>query len=98
MGSPTCRWRTLLATAGRDVWSPRSERRRNWVTSRSWTPAGLVVVGVSNIGAKIDQAMKQAKKVEAKELSADTAAIEADAAAASSGAGTSCGQSLKISR
>ena len=69
--------------------SRRSERRRNWVTSKSWTPAGLVVVGVSNIGAKIDQAMKQAKKVEAKELRADAAAIEADAAAASSGAGTS---------
>ena len=84
-----CRWRTLLATAGRDVWSPRAERRRNWVTRKSLTPAGLVVVGVSNIGAKIEQAMKQAKKVEAKELRADTAAIEADAAAASSGAGTS---------
>ena len=41
--------------------------------------AGLVVVGVSDMQAKIEQAMKKAKKVEAKELKADQAAIEADA-------------------
>jgi uncharacterized membrane protein len=41
--------------------------------------AGLVVVGVSDMGAKIQRAMKKAKKVEAKELKADTAEIEADA-------------------
>jgi uncharacterized membrane protein len=44
--------------------------------------AGLVVVGVSDMGAKIEHAMKKARKVEAKELKADTADIEADAAAA----------------
>ena len=44
--------------------------------------AGLVVVGVSDMGAKIEQAMKKAKKVEAKELKADTADIEADAKSA----------------
>ncbi len=44
--------------------------------------AGLIVVGVSDMGAKIEQAMKKAKKVEAKELKADTAAIEADAKSA----------------
>jgi uncharacterized membrane protein len=43
--------------------------------------AGLVVVGVSDMDAKIKAAMKRAKKVEAKELKADTAAIEADAKA-----------------
>ena len=41
--------------------------------------AGLVVVGVSDMGAKIEKSMKKAKKVETKELKADTAAIEADA-------------------
>jgi uncharacterized membrane protein len=44
--------------------------------------AGLVVVGVSDMGSKIERAMKRAKKVEAKELKADTAEIEADAKSA----------------
>jgi uncharacterized membrane protein len=44
--------------------------------------AGLVVVGVSDMGAKIERAMKKAKKLEAKELKADTADIEADAKSA----------------
>ena len=43
---------------------------------------GLVVVGVSDMRSKIEHAMKKAKKVEAKELKADTADIEADAKAA----------------
>jgi uncharacterized membrane protein len=46
--------------------------------------AGLVVVGVSDMGAKIERAMKKAKKVEAKQLKADTAEIEADAKSAES--------------
>lgn len=41
--------------------------------------AGLVVVGVSDMGAKIERAMAKAEKIEAKELEADTAAIEKDA-------------------
>jgi uncharacterized membrane protein len=41
--------------------------------------AGLVVVGVSDMGAKIEQAMKKARKIETKQLKADTAEIEADA-------------------
>src|ERR671911_817365 len=45
--------------------------------------AGLVVVGVSDMGAKIEQAMRRAEKVQAKQLKADTAAIEADAKDAS---------------
>jgi uncharacterized membrane protein len=44
--------------------------------------AGLVVVGVSDMGAKIERAMKKARKVEAKELKADTTEIEADAKSA----------------
>jgi uncharacterized membrane protein len=44
--------------------------------------AGLIVVGVSDMGAKIEAAMKKAKNVEAKELKADTADIETDAKAA----------------
>jgi uncharacterized membrane protein len=44
--------------------------------------AGLVVVAVSDMGAKIEHAMKKAKKVEARELKADTAEIEADARSA----------------
>ena len=41
--------------------------------------AGLVVVGVSDMQAKVEQAMKKAKKLEAKENKADNEAIEADA-------------------
>ena len=41
--------------------------------------AGLVVVGVADMGAKIERQMKRARKVEARELKADTASIEADA-------------------
>ncbi|MEV0282841.1 MULTISPECIES: hypothetical protein [unclassified Kribbella] len=44
--------------------------------------AGLVVVGVSDMGAKVERAMKRAKKTEAKQLKADTAEIERDARAA----------------
>ncbi len=44
--------------------------------------AGLVVVGVSDMGAKIEHSMKKARKVEARELKADTAEIETDAKSA----------------
>jgi uncharacterized membrane protein len=44
--------------------------------------AGLVVVAVSDMGAKVERAMKRASKVEQKELKADTEEIERDAAAA----------------
>ncbi len=47
--------------------------------------AGLVVVAVSDMGAKVERAMKKAKKVEARQLKADTAGIEADASSASGG-------------
>ena len=45
--------------------------------------AGLVEVGVSDMEAKIEAAMKHARKVEAKQLKADAKAIEADAKAES---------------
>src|SRR5215212_663463 len=45
--------------------------------------AGLVVVGVSDMGAKIERAMSKAKKIEEKQLKADAKEIEADAKAAS---------------
>jgi uncharacterized membrane protein len=41
--------------------------------------AGLVVVGASDIGAKIEATMKRAEKREKKELKADNAEIEKDA-------------------
>jgi uncharacterized membrane protein len=41
--------------------------------------AGLVVVAVSDMEAKVNQAMKHAKKVEEKQLKADAKQIEADA-------------------
>jgi hypothetical protein len=44
--------------------------------------AGLVVVGVSDMGAKIERTMRRAEKVQAKELKADTAEIERDAGGA----------------
>jgi uncharacterized membrane protein len=44
--------------------------------------AGLIVVAVSDMGAKVEDAMKRADKLESKELKADTDEIERDAAAA----------------
>jgi uncharacterized membrane protein len=44
--------------------------------------AGLVVVAVSDMGAKVEASMKGAEKVESKELKADNAEIEKDAKAA----------------
>lgn len=41
--------------------------------------AGLIVVGISDLGAKIERAMKKAKKVEEKQLEADNDEIEVDA-------------------
>jgi hypothetical protein len=41
--------------------------------------AGLVVVGVSDMEAKIESAMKKSKKHEKKQLKADNAEIEKDA-------------------
>jgi uncharacterized membrane protein len=44
--------------------------------------AGLIVVALSDMGAKVEHAMERAAKLEQKELKADTAEIERDAAAA----------------
>jgi uncharacterized membrane protein len=44
--------------------------------------AGLVVVAVSDMGAKVERAMKRAEKLQQKELKADTREIERDAASA----------------
>jgi hypothetical protein len=48
--------------------------------------AGLVVVAVSDMGAKVERAMKHAEKLQEKELKADTSEIERDAASAGSDA------------
>ena len=45
--------------------------------------AGLVVVAISDMEAKIEAAMKRAEKIQAKELHADEEAIEQDAASGS---------------
>ena len=47
--------------------------------------AGLVVVAVSDMGAKVERAMSRAAKLQQKELKADTAEIERDAASAPQG-------------
>jgi uncharacterized membrane protein len=47
--------------------------------------AGLVVVAISDMGAKVERAMKRAAKLQQKELKADTAEIERDAASAGAG-------------
>ena len=41
--------------------------------------AGLIVVAVSDIGSKVEDAMRRAQKIQTKELKADQKAIEADA-------------------
>lgn len=47
--------------------------------------AGLVVVAVSDMGTKVERAMSRAGKLQQKELKADTAEIERDAASAAQG-------------
>jgi uncharacterized membrane protein len=44
--------------------------------------AGLIVVAVSDMGAKVQRAMKRAEKLEEKQLKADTEELERDAKAA----------------
>lgn len=44
--------------------------------------AGLVVIAVADMGAKVERAMERAAKVEARELKADTTEIEQDAKSA----------------
>jgi uncharacterized membrane protein len=44
--------------------------------------AALVVVAVADMGAKVEEAMKRAEKIETKRLEADTAEIEQDAVTA----------------
>jgi len=46
--------------------------------------AGLIVVAVSDMGAKVEKAMAKAKKLEEKQIKADNAEIEKDAKAAAS--------------
>jgi uncharacterized membrane protein len=53
--------------------------------------AGLVVVAVSDMGAKVKEMMRRAQYVEEKELKADTADIERDANAAAQEGGASTG-------
>jgi uncharacterized membrane protein len=51
--------------------------------------AGLIVVAVSDMGAKVEQAMERASKLEQKQLEADADEIERDASAAASQPGQS---------
>jgi uncharacterized membrane protein len=47
--------------------------------------AGLIVIGVADMGDRIEQEMKKADKIEKKEIKADNEAIEADAKSADAG-------------
>jgi uncharacterized membrane protein len=49
--------------------------------------AGLVVVAVSDMGAKVERAMKRAQKLEEKQIKADHEALERDAKEAQESAG-----------
>ena len=49
--------------------------------------AGLIVVGVSDMGAKIEREMKRAEKIQAKQLKADVEEIERDATPNAAAAG-----------
>jgi hypothetical protein len=48
--------------------------------------AGLVVVGLSDMGAKIEREMRRAEKIQKKQLKADIEEIERDARSASASA------------
>ena len=69
----------LGAVAGHAAAGMSRRTSRSWARSSTRVQAGLVVVGVSDMGAKIEHAMKKAEKVEAKQLKADNAEIEKDA-------------------
>ena len=43
--------------------------------------AGLIVVAVSDMGAKVERAMERAEKLEQKQIEADMAELERDASA-----------------
>lgn len=45
--------------------------------------AGVIVVGVEDVGARIEDAMKQAEKIEKKQMKVDTAELEEDAGSTS---------------
>src|SRR6476660_6676171 len=47
--------------------------------------AGLIVVGVTDMEARIEESMRRAEKVEEKQLKADTTALERDATEAAGG-------------
>jgi hypothetical protein len=47
--------------------------------------AGLVVVGVTDMEAKIEKEMRRAEKIQKKQLQADVEAIERDAVSVTSG-------------
>jgi hypothetical protein len=48
--------------------------------------AGLIVVGISDMGAKVEASMKRAEKLEQRELKADNDEIERDATSAGASA------------
>jgi hypothetical protein len=50
--------------------------------------AGLIVVAVADMQAKVEDAMKRAEKIESKQIEVDTEAVERDAAEASEEAKT----------
>jgi len=50
--------------------------------------AGLVVVAVADMGAKVERAMERADKLQRKQLEADVSEIEADASQVEAGAAT----------
>jgi uncharacterized membrane protein len=55
--------------------------------------AGLVVVAVADMGAKVEREMRRAEKLEKKELKADVGEIETDAKAAAEPAGEESAES-----
>ena len=81
-GPPTGAGAVLGSLAGRRLSSISRGDLKELGESLDAGQAGLVVVAVSDMGAKVRSAMKRAQKVEEKELKADQKELEADAAEA----------------
>src|SRR6476646_797137 len=75
----------LGAVAGHAAAGMSRDDLKEWGDTLDAGQAGLVVVAGSDMGAKVERAMKRAEKLQQKELKADTAEIERDAASATRG-------------
>ena len=79
MAATTLGGSVLGALAGHAVAGMSRDDLKELGESLDEGQAGLIVVGVADMGSKIEKAMEHAEKTKAKQLKADQADIERDA-------------------